>query len=116
MTTEKRPLPSHIAWRCGGLRDLLRALKAAPDAADRRIRDAGRKAILDAHARAHGCQRAEVAPGKRRWMTAEEYEAYRQETPGYRRDPERHRQAAMALPAKFRRERARAAGLAPREG
>lgn len=111
MTDQSRPLPSHIAWRCGGLRGLLRALKALPDAAGHRERDARRKTVLDAHARAHGCTRAGEP---RRWMTAEEYEAYRQETPGYRRDPERHREAAMTIPAKLRRDRARAAGLAPR--
>jgi len=47
-------------------------------------------------------------------MTSEEYEAYRQANPGYRRDPEAHRAAALSLPAKFRRERARLAGLAAR--
>lgn len=111
MTDQPRPIPSHIAWRCGGIRDLLRGLRALPDAAGHRERDAQRKTILDAHARAHGCTRAGEP---RRWMTAKEYDAYRQETPGYRRDSERHRTAAMALPAKIRRDRARAGGSAPR--
>lgn len=111
MIDQSRPLPSHIAWRCGGIRDLLRALKALPDAASHRERDAQRKAVLDAHARAYGCVRGGEP---RRWYTAQEWGAYRREHPGYRLDSDRHRQAAMALSAKFRRVRARAAGLAAR--
>jgi hypothetical protein len=107
-----RPIPSHIAWRCGGLRDLLRALKAIPEAETGTSRDRARKAVLDAHARDRGCVRG---GDPRRWYTAEEWAAYRRENPGYRLDSARHRTAALSLPAKFRRERAAAGGRAPRE-
>lgn len=99
----KHPLPSHIAWRSGGVRTLLRALRQAQDAATAPVRAEALRAILDAHARSQGCVRGGEPA---RWRTAEEWAAYRRENPGYRHDSARHSAAALSLPAKFRRARA----------
>lgn len=100
---KKTPLPSHIAWRCPGRR-LLRAsldrVGQSPSLTDEYRR------ILDHHARAHGCIRANRPT---RWMTASEYAAYRRLTPGYRHDPAAHVQAAGKMTPAARKARSRKA-------
>ncbi len=109
-----RPLPSHIAWRVAPHpQALLRAvldILARPGLTDRHLRNRAVQAHLDAEARAQGCMR--VAGPPKCWMTPEEYEEYRREDPGYRRDPAAHREAALAVPRRLRLARARAGGAA----
>lgn len=97
-----RPQPSHIAWRLGTEISVRRAIHGATTAGAIRL-------LLDGYARSHGARRG----GKpRRWMTAEEYEAWRARDPGYRRDPAAHVRAAKKMSAAARKARAKAAARA----
>jgi hypothetical protein len=107
------PQPTHIAWRVAPsaqtLLDAIEAILRRPGLTDRHARAGAVRALLDAEARVQGCRRGGVP---RRWMTAAEYAAYREEDPGYRHDPERHRQAAQKMSPRARKARAKKAARA----